>query len=75
MLGVLLAVVAPDWLRDRVQPDWLERYGPRESRISLSLWRKQTSTVPPPGGPGWVGAALSDYGRSSKPLDAVYPGD
>jgi hypothetical protein len=67
MLRVLLAVVAPDWLHDRVQPDWLERYGPRESRISLSLWRRQTSTVPPPSGPGWVGAALSDYGRSSKP--------
>jgi len=28
-LGVLLAVVAPDWLRSQVQPVWLERYGPR----------------------------------------------
>jgi transposase len=27
----VLAVVAPDWLRGRVQPDWLERYGPRAS--------------------------------------------
>ena len=25
----VLAVVAPDWLRSQVQPDWLERYGPR----------------------------------------------
>jgi transposase len=27
----VLAVVAPDWLRSRVQPEWLERYGPRAS--------------------------------------------
>src|SRR5438874_10489091 len=25
----VLAVVAPDWLRSQVQPDWLERYGHR----------------------------------------------
>ncbi len=25
----VLAVVAPDWLRDHVQPDWLDRYGHR----------------------------------------------
>ena len=25
----MLAVVAPDWLRSRVQPEWLERYGSR----------------------------------------------
>jgi len=28
-LRVLLAVVAPDWLRGQVQPDWLERYSSR----------------------------------------------
>jgi transposase len=27
----VLAIVAPDWLRSQVQPDWLERYGPRAS--------------------------------------------
>lgn len=27
----VLSVVAPDWSRGRVQPDWLERYGPRAS--------------------------------------------
>ena len=27
----VLAVVAPDWLRSQVQPDWLARYGPRAS--------------------------------------------
>src|SRR5947209_4432340 len=31
MPGVLLAVVAPDWLRSQVQPEWLERYGSRAS--------------------------------------------
>ena len=33
----VLAVVAPDWGLRQVQPEWLERYGPRESRVSLSL--------------------------------------
>lgn len=27
----VLAVVAPEWLRSQVQPEWLERYGPRAS--------------------------------------------
>lgn len=27
----VLAVVAPDWLRSQVQPEWLERYGSRAS--------------------------------------------
>ncbi len=29
----VLAVVTPDWLRKQVQPDWLERYGPRASEF------------------------------------------
>src|SRR6266699_4025528 len=41
----VLAVVAPDWLRSQVQPEWLERYGPRESRVSLPLWDRQTPAV------------------------------
>jgi transposase len=27
----ILSVVTPDWLQNQVQPDWLERYGPRAS--------------------------------------------
>lgn len=27
----VLAVIAPDWLRSQVQPDWLDRYGSRAS--------------------------------------------
>ena len=46
----VLAVVAPDWLRSQVQPDWLERYGPRESRISLPLWDRRTKASPGSGG-------------------------
>src|SRR5437764_5023657 len=32
-----LAIVAPGWLRDQSQAEWVERYGPRseESRIPL----------------------------------------
>src|SRR6266571_1140105 len=31
----VLAVVAPDWLRSQVQPDWLERYGHRAEEYRL----------------------------------------
>jgi len=31
----VLAVVAPDWLRNQVQPDWLERYGHRAEEYRL----------------------------------------
>jgi transposase len=31
----VLAVVAPDWLRNQVQPDWLERYGSRAEEFRL----------------------------------------
>jgi transposase len=31
----VLAVVAPDWLRRQVQPDWLERYGHRAEEYRL----------------------------------------
>ena len=31
----VLAVVAPDWLRNQVQPDWLERYGSRAEEYRL----------------------------------------
>jgi len=32
-----LAIVAPGWLRDQSQPEWVERYGPRseESRVPV----------------------------------------
>jgi transposase len=29
----ILSVVTPDWLQNHVQPDWLERYGPRASEF------------------------------------------
>jgi transposase len=29
----ILSVVTPDWLQNQVQPDWLERYGPRASEF------------------------------------------
>lgn len=32
----VLAVVAPDWLRGQVQPEWLERYGSRASDYRFS---------------------------------------
>ncbi len=28
-----MSVVTPDWLQNQVQPDWLERYGPRASEF------------------------------------------
>jgi transposase len=31
----VLVVVAPDWLRSQVQPDWLERYGHRAEEYRL----------------------------------------
>ena len=50
MLSLVLAVVAPDWGLRQVQPDWLERYGPRESRIALPLWDRGTKASPGSGG-------------------------
>jgi transposase len=39
-----LAGVAPDWLRPRIDPDWLERYGPRvdEYRFPKGAEARQT---------------------------------
>jgi transposase len=39
----VLAVVAPDWLRSQVQPEWLERYGHRaeEYRLPSSTAKRQ----------------------------------
>src|SRR5438874_12650409 len=39
----VLAVVAPDWLRNQVQPDWLERYGSRaeEHRLPSGVEKRQ----------------------------------
>src|SRR5258708_3972497 len=59
----VLAVVAPDWGLRQVQPEWLERYGPRESRVSLSLGDRQTPAVRASGGPGWMGF---DFLRSKR---------
>ncbi len=56
----VLAVVAPDWGLRQVQPDWLERYGPRESRISLPLWDRRTKASPGSGGQRWMEAVGGD---------------
>jgi transposase len=65
-----LAVVAPDWLRDRSHPDWVERYGLRhdESRIPTAQGDRQTfadrvgedghtllAAIYGPGSPSWLG--------------------
>ena len=71
----VLAVVAPDWLQGQVQPEWLERYGSRESRLSFPFWGRQTPAVSASGGPGWVEIAYGDTSRSNKPLDVVCPGN
>lgn len=69
----ILAVVTPDWLRSQVQPGWLERYGPRESRISLPLGGRGTSGVPQPGRQRRMEPVDCDCSGPSQPLDALYP--
>jgi transposase len=40
---VLLAIVAPVWLRSQVQPEWLDRYGHRaeEYRLPTNAEKRQ----------------------------------
>ena len=71
----VLAVVAPEWLRSQVQPEWLERYGARESRVSLPLCDRQTPAVRASGRSRWMGIAGSHQSGSLKSLDAFYPSD
>ena len=70
----VLAVVAPDWLRGQVQPDWLKRYGSRESRLSLPVWGRQTPAVFASGGTGWMESAHEHPIRSHQPVHALDPG-
>jgi transposase len=37
----VLAVVAPDWLRQNSQPDWLDRYGPRLEDFRLPTSKEE----------------------------------
>ena len=53
----VLAVVAPDWLRSQVQPDWLERYGHRAEEYRFPSGEEKRQAVPASGGPRWVGTA------------------
>ena len=46
MLRVLLAVVAPDWLRSQVQPEWLERYGHRAEDYRLPTSTEKRQALP-----------------------------
>ncbi|HLZ63048.1 MAG TPA: transposase [Ktedonosporobacter sp.] len=50
----VLAVVAPDWLRGQVQPDWLERYGHRAEDYRLPKGEeKRTQILHQVGQDGW----------------------
>lgn len=50
----VLAVVAPDWLRSQVQPDWLERYGHRAEEYRLpSGTEKRQQFLHQVGQDGW----------------------
>ena len=41
----VLAVVAPDWLRNQVQPEWLERYGHRTEEYRLPSGEEQRQAL------------------------------
>ena len=43
-----LAVVAPDWLRDQVAPEWFDRYGPRMDTYHLPKTAAARDTVAAP---------------------------
>lgn len=50
----VLAVVAPDWLRNQVQPEWLERYGHRAEDYRLpSSTEKRQALLHQVGQDGW----------------------
>ncbi len=71
----VLAVVAPEWLRSQVQPEWLECYGSRASEYRFPPWNGQTPAVRASRGPGWMGVTGCDQSRSPKSLDALHPSD
>jgi transposase len=50
----VLAVVAPDWLRNQVQPEWLERYGHRAEEYRLPTGEeKRQALLHQVGQDGW----------------------
>jgi len=69
----VLAVVAPDWLRSQVQPDWLERYGPRASdyRFPSGTGERQ-QFLEQVGRDGWNLLAAIEADPASR-LSALYP--
>jgi hypothetical protein len=69
----VLAVVTPDWGLRQVQPDWLEGYGPRESRISLPLGTDERKPLlDQVGRDGWNLRASIEADPASR-LPALYP--
>jgi transposase len=60
MRDSVLAVMAPDWLRKQVQPDWLERYGHRADEYCFPNGaQKRQQFLHQVGQDGWgLGAAI-----------------
>jgi transposase len=72
MRGVLLAVVAPDWLRGQVQPDWLERYGRRADEYRFpSETEKHQQFLNQVGRDGWQLLAAMETGSDSHWMLAI----
>ena len=70
----VLAVVAPDWLRGQVQPDWLERYGHRAEEYRLpNDEEKRLQFLHQVGQDGWELLAAIEAEPTSR-LPAICPG-
>jgi len=70
-----LSVVAPDWLRGQVQPDWLERHGARVSEYRFPSGEdKRQQFLHQVGQDGW-GLLSAITAEPQSRLSAVYPGD
>lgn len=50
----VLAVVAPEWLRQQSQPEWSDRYGPRVEDTRLPKSEKQASGACSANWTGWL---------------------
>jgi transposase len=69
----VLAVVTPDWLRSQVQPDWLERYGPRASEYRFpSGAEERQQFLNQVGRDGWNLLTAIEADPASR-LPALYP--
>ena len=69
----VLTVVAPDWLRSQVQPDWLERYGHRAEEYRLPNGEeKRKSLLQQVGQDGWGLLAAIEAAPQTR-LPALHP--